>query len=139
MLEMKPYLLNAVYRFIADKGEIPFMTVVADERCTLPMEFAKDVRLPNDDIVKAITLNLSMNATKNLSIPEDGHYLTFGATFGGRHMDVVVPYDCILHMYPKGKIDQGIGFEYIEPEDSQIPTEPESKPETKKPTLSVVK
>lgn len=133
MKELKPYMIEAVYKWIVNSGEVPYVQVLIDERCQVPMEYAKKAPVGKDHFVEVIVLNISMNSCKNLILNPEGDALTFGATFGGRHLDVIIPFACIVKMWPRDNRGVSIDMDYEPIKEVQAP------PEKKTPTLSVVK
>src|SRR4030095_8007145 len=55
----KPYFIRAIYEWCSDCGYTPYLSVRVDDRTRIPMEYVK-----NGEIV----LNVSLNATRNLTI-----------------------------------------------------------------------
>src|SRR5689334_24738697 len=55
----KPYFIRAIYEWCSDCGYTPYLSVRVDERTRIPLEYVK-----NGEIV----LNVSLNATRNLTI-----------------------------------------------------------------------
>ena len=58
----KPYFIRAIYEWCSDCGYTPYLSVRVDDRTRIPMEYVK-----NGEIV----LNVSLNATRNLTINND--------------------------------------------------------------------
>mgnify|MGYP000666369101 CR=1 FL=1 len=136
--DLRPYLMSATYEFIVDRGETPYITVWADERCVVPREFVKEQIINRDgDVAPIITLNISMAATPNLEIPKEGSAVVFNGSFGGRKMEVFVPFDCVLAMYSHETPNHAMAFEYITPAERQNTEAPE--PPKGKPSLKVIK
>jgi stringent starvation protein B len=76
----KPYFIRAIYEWCSDCGYTPYLSVRVDERTRVPMEYVK-----NGEIV----LNVSLNATRNLTI--NNELIQFSARFNGVSREVSVP------------------------------------------------
>src|SRR5512137_970572 len=68
----KPYFIRAIYEWCSDCGFTPYLSVRVDERTRVPVEYVK-----NGEIV----LNVSLNATRNLSI--NNELVQFSARVNG--------------------------------------------------------
>ena len=68
----KPYFIRAIYEWCSDCGFTPYLSVRVDDRTRVPMEYVK-----NGEIV----LNVSVNATRNLTI--NNELIQFSARFSG--------------------------------------------------------
>jgi stringent starvation protein B len=76
----KPYFIRAIYEWCSDCGFTPYLSVKVDESTRVPAEFVK-----NGEIV----LNVSLNATRNLTI--NNELVQFSARFNGVSREVSVP------------------------------------------------
>lgn len=141
--DLRPYLMLATYDFIVDRGETPYITVWADERCQVPRQFVEEKVIGrNGETAPIIILNISMQAVPNLEITKEGQALTFNGSFQGKKMEVYVPYDCILAMFSHESPDHAMGFEYTSPADRDRlnqSREIQTPPEKGKPSLKVIK
>ena len=88
----KPYLLRALYDWLLDNDQTPYILVDAD---------CPDVVVPNhcinDDAT--VVLNISPNATANLSLEND--FVMFDARFQGRSHELIIPLAAIRAIYSK--------------------------------------
>lgn len=117
----RPYLMRAMYDWMVDNDQTPF--IVVDASCA-------GVSVPQQHVDEGkIVLNISANATNGLRIANDA--LTFTARFKGVEEHVLVPPGAVLGIYAK---ESGQGMIFTG-EDG----EPEPPPDTTKPTLRVVK
>jgi stringent starvation protein B len=130
----KPYLIRAIYEWCSDSGLTPYLAVVVDENCRVPMEFVKDGE---------IVLNISARATPNLLI--DNEWVGFSGRFGGVAREISVPISAVIGIYSKEN-GQGLFFGRDEalPESREAGAETEPQPEAPtpkrgKPSLKVVK
>src|SRR5258707_8982831 len=76
----KPYFIRAIYEWCSDCGYTPYLSVRVDDRTRVPVEYVK-----NGEIV----LNVSLNATRNLTI--NNELIQFSARFNGVSREVSVP------------------------------------------------
>ncbi|MDD5405024.1 MAG: ClpXP protease specificity-enhancing factor [Sulfuricella sp.] len=136
----KPYLMRAIYEWCADSGLTPYLAVVVDKNCQVPMEFVKDGE---------IVLNIGAGATPNLTI--DNEWVSFNARFGGVAREIFVPVSAVIGIYAKEN-GQGLFFgrEDTAPEgadqagagisQASQPQQPEDPgPKRGKPFLKVIK
>jgi stringent starvation protein B len=79
-ISTKPYFLRAIYEWCADSGFTPYLSVKVDGSTRVPVEYVK-----NGEIV----LNVSANATRNLTISND--LIQFSARFNGVSREISVP------------------------------------------------
>ncbi len=82
MLELstKPYFIRAIYEWCGDAGFTPYLSVKVDSSTRVPMAYVKSGE---------IVLNISMNATRHLTI--DSELVQFSARFNGVSQEVRVP------------------------------------------------
>ncbi|SMC26888.1 stringent starvation protein B [Andreprevotia lacus DSM 23236] len=115
----KPYLIRALHEWCSDHGFTPYLVVSVRGKMQVPMEYVK-----NGEIV----LNISYNATRNLSLGND--YISFSARFNGVSRDISIPVGAVVSIFSREN-GEGMGFEYEEsPADaSALETAPESKPD----------
>ena len=94
----RPYLLRALYEWCADNSLTPYIAAYVDDSVKVPREYVK-----NNEIV----LNVSMDATSNLTIDNEG--VCFKARFGGIAREIVVPMDHVIAIYAREN-GQGMAF-----------------------------
>jgi stringent starvation protein B len=89
MTSSKPYLINALYQWIADNEMSPYLLVDANfTGVMVPEEYVRHGE---------IILNISEGACKNLNIETAA--VTFVASFSGIVYDIVLPMEAILAIY----------------------------------------
>ena len=86
----KPYFIRAIYEWCSDCGYTPYLSVRVDERTRVPMEYVK-----NGEIV----LNVSLNATRNLTI--NNELIQFSARFNGVSREVSIPVDRVQGIFAR--------------------------------------
>jgi stringent starvation protein B len=86
----KPYFIRAIYEWCSDCGYTPYLSVRVDEKTRIPMEYVK-----NGEIV----LNVSLNATRNLTI--NNELIQFSARFNGVSREVSIPVDRVQGMFAR--------------------------------------
>src|SRR5258706_15708285 len=86
----KPYFIRAIYEWCSDCGYTPYLSVRVDERTRIPMEYVK-----NGEIV----LNVSLNATRNLTI--NNELIQFSARFNGVSREVSIPVDRVQGIFAR--------------------------------------
>ncbi len=130
MIPSRPYLLRAIYEWLADNNMTPYMMVDAEqESVEVPLQYVEDGR---------IILNISPTATQNLSLDNDA--VSFNARFGGKPQVIYVPMVAILAVYSR-ETGQGSIFK---PEEGLVdqasikpdPPEPPSPSKKKKGSAS---
>ena len=131
MTSNRPYLLRALYEWLVDNDQTPYLLVDAmHEDAQVPTQFVDDGR---------IVLNVSPSAVMDLELGNE--FISFNARFGGRPMDIWVPMTAALGIYAKEN-GQGMMFEAeMTPPPDPVPPEEASgkvKP-LGRPSLKVVK
>ena len=86
----KPYFIRAIYEWCSDCGYTPYLSVKVDANTRVPMEFVK-----NGEIV----LNVSLNATRNLTI--NNELIQFSARFNGVSREVSIPVDRVQGIFAR--------------------------------------
>src|SRR5688500_14106618 len=86
----KPYFIRAIYEWCSDCGHPPYLSVRVDDRTRVPMEYVK-----NGEIV----LNVSVNATRNLTI--NNELIQFSARFSGVSREVSIPVDRVQGIFAR--------------------------------------
>lgn len=109
----KPYLIRAIYEWCNDHGYTPFVGVRPDANTRVPNEFVKDGE---------IVLNLSISATRNLTIGND--LIQFSARFNGASREVSVPIATVSGIFAR---ENGEGL-FFRPEVTTGPETPAPAP-----------
>lgn len=86
----KPYFIRAIYEWCSDCGYTPYLSVRVDDKTRIPMEYVK-----NGEIV----LNVSLNATRNLTI--NNELIQFSARFNGVSREVTIPVDRVQGIFAR--------------------------------------
>ena len=86
----KPYFIRAIYEWCSDCGFTPYLSVRVDDTTRIPMEYVK-----NGEIV----LNVSLNATRNLTI--NNELIQFSARFNGVSREVSIPVDRVQGIFAR--------------------------------------
>ena len=131
MTSSRPYLVRAMYQWVADNGMTPHLLVdVSVDGVQVPAEHVQNGK---------IILNIAPMAVTGLVLGDTE--VTFNARFSGKAMDLFVPIDAILAVYAK---ENGQGMMFSEDdgaisssEDGNDPDPDPDKP--KRPSLRVVK
>ncbi len=101
MTPQRPYLLRALYEWIVDNNEIPYVLVDA----TVP-----GVQVPAEHVVDGqIVLNLSADAVRDLSLGDE--FVMCSSRFSGRVFELCLPLMSIKAIYCK---DSGHGMVFPE-------------------------
>lgn len=124
MTSSRPYLIRALYEWIADNGNTPYLLVNAGyEGVMVPQQYIQDGR---------IVLNIASSAVQNLELGDE--YVGFSARFSGQAMQVSVPVAAVMAIYA---MENGQGMVFAEDGETE-PTPPQpGKPA--RPSLKVVK
>lgn len=130
MTSNRPYLIRAIYDWIADNDLTPHLLVDAkQEGVQVPTQFIQDDR---------IVLNIGPVAVRGLVLGDEE--ILFSARFGGSSMIVRVPPRSVLGIYAK---ENGRGMLFPEEPDNQgdppSTTTDVAKLGPKKPVLKIVK
>jgi len=97
MLTSRPYLARALYEWLLDNEQTPYVVVDAGK---------PDVKVPQQFVQNGqIVLNIAPAAVRDLFI--DNVAVTFGARFSGQPMQVVVPMDALIAIYAR---ENGVGM-----------------------------
>jgi len=100
MTDKKPYMMRAIYEWIADNGLTPYMVVQADlPGVQVPEQFVQDGK---------ITLNIAERSVQSLNLGNDD--VMFSATFGGQLEYVRVPCGAVAALFAREN-GQGMAFE----------------------------
>ena len=118
MTSSRPYLLRAVYEWIADNDLTPQIVVDAErERVQVPTAYVREGK---------IVLNVSPAAVRGLELGNE--WVEFSARFDGTAFDVVVPVDAVLAIMAR---ENGTGMSFPEPHGDKPPPEPQRRPHLK--------
>ncbi|VAW54247.1 Stringent starvation protein B [hydrothermal vent metagenome] len=131
MTSSRPYLVRAIYQWIADNGMTPHLLVDAT---------ADGVQVPTEHIQNGkIILNIAPMAVNALVLGDAE--ITFNARFSGKPRNLYVPIEAVLAIYAK---ENGQGMMFSEDDgaiaaadDGDDPNPDPDKP--KRPGLRVVK
>ena len=86
----KPYFIRAIYEWCSDCGYTPYLSVKVDENTRVPVEYVK---------AGEIVLNVSLNATRNLTI--NNELVQFSARFNGVSREVSIPVDRVQGIFAR--------------------------------------
>ena len=127
MTSSKPYLVRALYEWILDNDNTPYILVdTSSDQLMIPSGIASDGK---------VVLNLSPSAVHNLEM--NNEYVSFSARFSGVAEQIHVPISSLLAIYARGN-GEGMMFPAEEGEgDSVSSGNGTEKP--KAPTLKVIK
>jgi len=133
MTSSRPYLVRAIYQWIADNGMTPHLLVdVSVDGVLVPAEHVQNGK---------IILNVAPMAVSSLILGDDE--ITFTARFSGKSQSIYIPIDAVLAIYAKEN-GQGMMFSdddgAISAADDESDDDPEPDPDKpKRPSLRVVK
>lgn len=131
MTPSRPYIMRALYEWIADNECTPYMLVDAMVKDVMvPQQFVKDGQ---------IVLNISPGAVVDLSIANEA--VSFNGRFGGVASDIYVPVSAVIGIYAR---ENGQGMVFDADDDSAGDTPPDDSPPSPnrpegRPSLKVVK
>ena len=101
MIPQRRYLLRALYEWIVDCGEVPYVLVDANiDGVVVPQEHVESGQ---------IVLNIGPRAVRDLNIADD--YVMCQSRFGGRAFELCLPMAAIRAIYCK---DSGQGMVFPE-------------------------
>ena len=128
MTPSRPYLIRALYEWIIDNGQTPYILVNAeDEQVVVPQQFVEGGK---------IVLNINPSAVQNLEL--GNHFVELDARFSGTPMHVSVPVHSVLAIYAR---ENGKGMVFTD-EDSggePPPDDGSGGDKSRRPQLRVVK
>lgn len=111
MTDSKPYLIRALYEWICDNEQTPYVYI--DTRL-------QGLLLPDNLYDEnPLILNIAPSACQYLQLGNEN--ITFEARFGGRVFAVVLPVPAILAIVAKEN-GQGMSFEVHEPDTAETDT-----------------
>ena len=131
MTSSRPYLIRAIYQWIADNGMTPHLLVdVAVDGVQVPAEHVQNGK---------IILNIAPMAISGLVLGDEE--ITFNARFSGKSQGLYVPVEAVLAVYAK---ENGQGMMFSEDDGAISATDdgddPDPDPDKpKRPSLRVVK
>jgi stringent starvation protein B len=128
MTPSRPYLIRALYEWIIDNGQTPYILVNAEhEQVVVPQQFVEGGK---------IVLNITPSAVQNLEL--GNHFVELDARFSGTPMHVTVPVESVLAIYAR---ENGKGMVFTDEDggDEPPPDDGSSEDKTKRPQLRVVK
>lgn len=97
MLSSRPYLARALYEWLLDNDQTPYIVVDAErEGVQVPGQFVQNGQ---------IVLNVSPTAVRDLMMDNDA--ITFSARFSGQPMQVIVPSEALIALYAR---ENGVGM-----------------------------
>ena len=129
MTSSRPYLVRAMYQWIADNGMTPHLLVDA---------LVEGTQIPSEHVQNGkIILNIAPMAITNLVLGDTE--VTFSARFSGKSLAIHIPIDAVLAIYAKEN-GQGMMFSEDDGAISSPDDDPEPDPDKpKRPSLRVVK
>lgn len=111
MTPKRPYLVRALYEWIADNGLTPYLLVdTSVPDLEAPLEYADKGKL---------VLNVAPRAVRGLDLGNE--WISFNARFGGAPQDVFLPISAILAIYAR---ENGQGMLFGEGDDGSDDHEP---------------
>ncbi len=129
MIPQKPYLIRAIYEWILDNQNTPYLLVnTTFDGVQVPREYINDNK---------IILNIEPDAVRNFHA--DNEWISFSARFSGQPMELFIPIIAVLAIYGK---ENNEGFFFSEEETSPTPATSASKSTAAKksrPGLKIVK
>lgn len=134
MTSSRPYLIRAMYQWIADNGMTPHLLIDATQ---------EDVIVPSEHIQNGkIILNIAPMAISSLVLGDDE--ITFSARFSGQSMGIFIPVGAVLAIYAK---ENGQGMMFSDDDsavssdegDGEANTGKTGKSKPRRPNLRVVK
>ncbi len=135
MTSHRPYLLRALYEWVAENGMTPHLLVDATQQgVQVPPSAVKDGK---------VVLNIAARAVTRLELGNDA--VTFTARFGGVSQSVMVPMAAVLAIYAR-ETGQGMALPddiaSAESDPDNVPPPPapdDTTPATKRSHLRVIK
>lgn len=130
MTSSRPYLVRAMYQWIADNGMTPHLLADASvDGIQIPVEHVQNGK---------IILNIAPMAITGLVLGDAE--ITFSARFSGKSVGIYIPVEAVLAIYAK---ENGQGMMFSEDDgamSSSDDDDPEPDPDKpKRPALRVVK
>jgi stringent starvation protein B len=130
MTSSKPYLVRALYEWILDNDNTPYILVdTSSDQVSIPNGIASDGK---------VVLNLAPAAIQNLEMSND--FISFSARFNGVGEQIFVPVTSLLAIYAR---ENGEGMMFPNEEDNASTAADgeavKPSPKSAGPTLKVIK
>jgi len=126
MTPSRPYLIRALFEWINDNGQTPYILVNTDmPGIQVPQQHIQDGK---------IILNIAPRAVQELDLGNED--IIFSARFSGVSMIVRVPINAILSIYA---MESGEGMVFTDADGGDIPPDDNKPDKSGKPNLRVVK
>lgn len=127
MLSSRPYLARALYQWLLDNDQTPYIVVDAEhDSVVVPEQFVQNGQ---------IVLNIAPTAVRDLSMENEA--ITFSARFGGQPMQVMVPLEALVALYARENgVGMVFGHEPVMPD--YVDSSREEEAEDERPGLSSV-
>jgi stringent starvation protein B len=126
MTSSKPYLVRALYQWILDNGNTPYILVdTAADQVSIPDGIANDGK---------VVLNLAPAAIQNLEMTNS--QISFSARFSGVAEQIFVPVSSLLAIYAR---ENGEGMMFPAEESGADAGSGNEAGRSKPPTLKVIK
>lgn len=128
MTSSRPYLIRALYEWIADNDMTPYLLVDAGyPDVMVPTQYIQDGR---------IVLNVASHAVNHLGLGDDA--VTFDARFAGVSESIYIPTPAVIAIYA---MENGQGMVFNQDDDETPPPEagPGGDDKPSRPALKVVK
>ena len=129
MSSNRPYLIRALYEWLVDNGQTPYMMVNAEvQGVVVPARYVENGR---------IILNVDPSAVSGLELGNE--WISFSARFAGAAEEILIPPGAVMGIYAK---ENGQGMLFPEEEldsDSEPEDDPDPSPPSSRPALKVVK
>jgi stringent starvation protein B len=127
MTSSKPYLVRALYEWILDNGNTPYILVdTSGEQLQIPPGISSDGK---------VVLNLAPAAVHDLEMCND--YVSFSARFNGVAEQIYVPIGSLLAIYAREN-GEGMMFPAEEAGDAESGKD-DARPKPGTPNLKVIK
>lgn len=130
MTSNRPYLIRALYEWILDNDQTPYLLINAEHgNIVVPQHFIEDGK---------IILNIAPQAVQGLELGNE--WILFSARFSGSKFDIQIPVSAIIAIYAK---ENGQGMIFPQEEDRNEPhqqnDESNDAKTAKSPHLTIVK
>ncbi|MFD2190195.1 ClpXP protease specificity-enhancing factor [Pistricoccus aurantiacus] len=97
MQSSRPYLVQALYQWLLDNHQTPYIVVDAEQ---------KGVQVPRYLVQNGqIVLNIGPTAVRDLELNLAA--VTFSASFGGQSTQIIIPSDALIAIYAR---ENGVGM-----------------------------
>jgi stringent starvation protein B len=101
MTSNKPYLIRALYEWLADNDATPYLLVdTTHQGVEIPPGIDKDGQ---------VVLNIAMSAVKDLEMTNS--HVSFSARFGGVSRELFIPVEAVMAIYSR---EDGAGMMFAE-------------------------